>query len=366
MSQMLAGQAGAELVTSPRLARLPGAALRLMVGIVLCLTPITAVIVLGWLMRLMRREIAIAAVRLPGNLGRNRAIAALARSPEFGHLAHWPGWLGTGDERVSGPWRWFAGLAANVRQGLATTITLGLATLPFGLFLLFSWWAGWENSFNKGYEQAWVGPIMALAGIALALMVLSHLPLTLAHQAAEERIAAFFAIGTVRRLMRMVRWRHVVLALATVVAALPLTAAKVLPAFIEAWRPGFAGLSSQAVAQTALRWQIGASIYLMFALVLLRRAAARVYARAALKVPTQVGGFVERVRVAVVPGSPYAVAADGSAAMRLAAAVLATLTLAVVWFGFIAQIYVAQFINHRWFDWLNYPLISLPWIPRLG
>lgn len=35
---------------------------------------------------------------------------------------------------------------------------------------------------------------------------------------------------------------------------------------------------------------------------------------------------------------------------------------AATWTAFIAQLYVAQFANHAWWNWLNHPLIGLPWI----
>ena len=41
---------------------------------------------------------------------------------------------------------------------------LGLFTLPPAVILLFSWYAGWNNSFNKSYEQAVVGPLSCLFG----------------------------------------------------------------------------------------------------------------------------------------------------------------------------------------------------------
>ena len=40
-------------------------------------------------------------------------------------------------------------------------------TLVPSLLMLFSWEAGWDNSFNKGYEQAAIGPTTGTLGIDL-------------------------------------------------------------------------------------------------------------------------------------------------------------------------------------------------------
>ena len=42
------------------------------------------------------------------------------------------------------------------------------------------------------------------------------------------------------------------------------------------------------------------------------------------------------------------------------------LALAAIWFGLVAQVYVGQFLNHRWWSWVNHPLIGLPWFPGPG
>ena len=86
------------------LGRLAGALKSMVLGSLLCLTPITALIVLGWLMRRMR---FVSATR-----------AGLATDR--------PGWImsrrGAG---ASG--RLLGGLAANIREGLLAALSLVLA-----------------------------------------------------------------------------------------------------------------------------------------------------------------------------------------------------------------------------------------------
>ena len=140
-----------------------------LVGTALCLTPVTSLVVLGWLMRRMR----MVALRRAGMAG--------AR----------PGWI-LGGPDASGLGRILGGLAANIRDGVMAAVALAVATAPFSVIWLLSWWAGWENSFSKGYEQAFVGPALGLFGVAVFSSVMIWLPMALAHQAVENRAFALF------------------------------------------------------------------------------------------------------------------------------------------------------------------------------
>jgi hypothetical protein len=84
---------------------------------------------------------------------------------------------------------------------------------------------------------------------------------------------------------------------------------------------------------------------LLAALLFLRRASARLHARAALAL------------------------AAGSASPSLLvsmAAIVRSLLLGILWFALVVQIFVGQFLNHQWVAWLNHPLVGLPWLPPLG
>lgn len=237
------------------------------------------------------------------------------------------------------------GMADNFRLGLSSLLTLALGTFPFTLLWLFSWWGGWENSFNKGYEQAWVGPALGLLGVAIALPLLTRLPMALAHQAAEGRISAFFAFRKVRRLTRQVGWRYVFLCFLIVLSAFPLFAAKSAPVFVENWSPGFLSRNEAGVEAFASGYRLAATAYLVLVLVIWRRAAARLHARASHRL-------------------------DGSGATGHRASWLGTalrgLLLGAIWFVLVAQIYVGQFVSHQWLAWINHPVLVLPWIPQPG
>ena len=333
MTDLLASEAPPDLETRVPIARRFGSLLRLAVAVLLCLTPLGAVLVLGWLMRMMARERAVVARRL-ADTGTKWPRPSL------------PNWVvGTATQGQSRRHRWFGGMIENIRLGLASLLTLALGTFPFSLLWLFSWWGGWENSFNKGYEQAWVGPALGLLGVGIALPLLTRLPMALAHQAAEGRISAFFAFGHVRRLTRQVGWRYVFLCFLIVLSAFPLFAAKSAPVFVENWSPGFLSRNAAEVEAFASGYRLAATAYLLLVLVIWRRAAARLHARASHRLD--------------------GLGTTGARASWLGTA-LRGLLLGAIWFVLVAQIYVGQFVNHQWLAWINHPVLVLPWIPQPG
>lgn len=276
-------------------------------GTLLSTNPFTAILVLGWLMRRMRWICGIEGER--------------------------PGWLVGGGPSLAG--RAGGGFLANLSHGLGAALSLALATLPFTAIWTFAWWSGWENSFNKGYEQAAVGPVVSLAAICLALPILCLLPMALAHQAARGTWRAFFAWRAVRNLIARAGWRYPALVVMTAMFAAPVTLFRVAPLFVENIVPGFAGMNIDEVAQLSGMLTLGFAAYVFLALLFLRGMAARVYRRATARLG-------ERPPVVV---------------LRF----LSWLVMLAASLGFVAQIYVAQFFNHGWAKWFAHPMFLLPW-----
>ncbi len=321
------------------------AVLSVLIAIVLALTPISAVLVLGWFMRVMRRETAIALSRYSApQQSRSQALLELSSSAALSSHAPFPGW--------------FRGVWLTFNSGLKGTFALAIATLPFGVLLLLSWWAGWENSFNKGYEQAWVGPLVALIGVILSVAILIHLPMALAHHASEGRIGAIWDLRRVRRLIARVRWRYTLLTLVTVSVAAPVYLAQIIPTFIENVFPHLASASAEELGAFAFQWHAAFTTYLIVVLLILRRWAARLYARAVLRNGIA-GGFAGTVLEALRVPSPEASKRPG----RMGA-VITTVAMALAWFAAIAALFIAQFANHAWWNWVNIPLVSIPWVFR--
>ncbi len=327
-------------------ARRASMAAKLIIAAALALTPLTAVLVLGWIVRLMRRETVISCVRHAHTCSRDEAIVRLDAVDTLNAYSRFPGW--------------WLGLWQTVLGGLKAFIVLALLTLPFGALLLLSWWAGWENSFNKGYEQAWAGPTVALAGIVLAVAILSHLPMAFARFATEGTLWSAFELRQVRRLIRAVRWRYLALTILTVLATAPLFVAQIAPTFMEKINPRVLTADPDELRAIAGRWHLMATIYLLVALFFLRRWAARLYARAVLAEPNAAGPFVRETLSAIGLDTSNA----EEPRRHWTGMVLATLLGCAAWGGFIVMLYVAQFANHAWWNWVNHALVGLPWVFR--
>ncbi|MDJ0824583.1 MAG: DUF4013 domain-containing protein [Rhodobacter sp.] len=309
---MTAGEAPA-VPRAGILARALRCLIDLILGTLLCLTPVTAILALGWLMRRMR----VSTLRRRG------------QSPPL------PGWI-LGPRSAGWPTSLLGGLAANIREGAAAVISLSLATLPFSFPWLLAWWAGWDNSFNKGYEQAFAGPALFFFGIAIFLAVMIHLPMALAHQAATSRWLAVFELREVRRSVRHTGWGHVLFAFTTVFFALPLFASRGLPVFVEGIIPGFADFTPEHVQQVENAARLAVAAYVFASYWWLRTWSARLYAAAQKR------------------------AEAGQTPARTARAVC-TLALIAIWFALVVLIVVAQFLNHSWWAWALHPAFGLPW-----
>lgn len=318
-----------------RLARVGGFLLNGVIGTLLCTGPVTALVALGWL------------TRRQGHRARDR----------FGIAEEAPGWL-------RGPREWnrrptgrlaraLGGLAANIRAGLMALTALLAWTLPFTLLWLGAWWAGWENSFNKGYEQAFVGPSVFLFGALLAALILPALPLMLAHLATEDRLAAAFQLRRLRSLVAQATWRVPALMLVTALCALPFAAARGLITTATDWAPWVQDLSPDQLAALHGQITLGFAALAFSMSWLLRSLAARIYAIGAPRAAGLKPGLWDGTQAAEAaqPARPRS---------RL---------LTALWYGAAMAISLAlsflilsgQFLDHAWWRWLFHPALTLPW-----
>ena len=311
--------------------RLIGFVVNLVVGALLCLTPGSSVIVLGWLARKM----------------------SAATRRRWGEDPEQAGWL-LGPREAGWITYLLGGLAANIRVGLKTVAGLVFLSLPFSALWLGAWWAGWENSFNKGYEQAAVGPSVWLVGAAIAVVVLAHLPFALAHAAVEGRLGAFFELRRIRSIVAAAGWRGPWLALLSIAVSLPFLGARALPVFIENIVPGFAEMSAEQQVNIAGLSAMLTSAYGFTALWFLRAHTASIYAIAA---PRAAAGPAAALwsghKCAAIAGQTRPVS-------RFLAAIWLTVSC-VIWFGLVVQIVIGQFMNYDPFLWLTHPMYLLPW-----
>ncbi len=301
-----------------RLSRVVLQPLRFILVVVLCLTPVGAVLVLGWLTRKTRRDVA---QRMAG------------RGP-----APWPR-LAMSDDPTAGTWLgYFAGgLFANAVAGLKSWLAVLLLTAPFTAAWLTGWVAGWENSFNKGYELAGVWPLVTVMAVVISLPVWSVLPMAVAHQAVTGRLSAAFAFADIARLIRASGWRYVGLTLLIAVGCIGVFGTRVLPVFAQNVSARIATGDPEAVAAFARQYALFTTAALVLGLLVVRNVMARVYAHAAQTLAT--GRHASLITTIVV------------------------LALSVVtWAGIAFLVFTGQFLNYAWWSWINQPILMLPWL----
>jgi hypothetical protein len=318
-----------------RLSRLGRLVLNGAVGTLLCTGPVTAIIALGWLMR------------RSGHLARGR----------FGTVTEAPGWLlgprEAGGRSTGSVVRALGGLGANIRSGLLALTALLAWTLPFTLLWLGAWWAGWENSFNKGYEQAFVGPSVFFFGAVLAALILPALPLMLSHLAAEDRLSAAFELRRLQSLVAQSGWRIPALSLIAALFALPFAAARGLITTSTDWAPWIADLSPDDLAALQGQITLGLAALAFLTAWTHRALAARVYSRAAAR--------AAGVRPGLWDGSA---AAEGAIPAQPASRLWTGLCYAIAMafaVGLAFLILAGQFLDHTWWRWIFHPALTLPW-----
>ena len=313
-----------------RLARVGRLAANLTIGALLTTQVITSVLALGWLTRRM------------GWITRTR----------MGAAEDAPGWL-LGPRERGRVARASGGLAANIRAGAITLVALMCWTLPFTVFWLGAWWAGWENSFNKGYEQAFVGPSVFLTGMVLSALIVPVLPVMLAHLATEDRLSAAFELRRIKGVVAQAGWRLAWLSAVTLVFAMPFLAAHGAITQGHEFFAGFEDLTPQAAADLKGKFALGIAAISFTGLFVLRGMAARIYAFAA---PRAAG-----LRPGLWDGSH---AADGATPARPRSRLTVTLWCVLAagfgW-GVGMLVLMTQFMDHAWWRWVTHPFLALPW-----
>jgi hypothetical protein len=268
------------------------------------------------------------------------------------------------------PWH---SLWLNFKIGLLGLVCTYLLTGLGCLIMLFSWEFGWLNSFNKGYEQALIGPLTGLLGIALFIAAMFYVPMAQVHQAVTGDYRAFFDVPFVWRLIRARLSAYVALAAVVALASLPLEILKTAPAFFDGFSDAWT-TATDAEVYGMLRnyFLIGCGV-LFVTLLVLRWLAARVYQSAVLKVlqrgwvtraelhPT-LAHWLDRLEIYPVPtletaGISYVVKSGSQMVYRRLLFVL----LFFIWFGFVAKVYVGEFLNyHPFAGFMNHPLVQFP------
>lgn len=335
----------------------------------LCQGLLTSVLVVGWTYRAMQRA---ALKRWMKEQTPNATLAEAAPEiPAFQHLSRWPNWFRASKPEESRLKRWFSGFWSNFRLGFAGLLTTWSLTILPMLFWNMSWYAGWNNSFNKGYEQAAYGPLLGLSGVLLFMIVMLYVPMAQARHAISGEWRSFYDFKTVRTIARERPVACLLLAAAFSLFSFPIMFLKSAPMFLDKIAPQTADMDARELLTFLNGFYFWVCLLGFGLYVALRLWAARVYAGGLMRAcargsltASALTKFELDAFKALRVRPPGHAATDSvwlppirrGFSTAIAAAAL------FVWFTFVAQIYVSEFLNyHPIRGWLNQPLVNAPW-----
>jgi hypothetical protein len=388
--------------------RFPGKILGLrhfVLGVLLVQGWMGALIVLGWTQRLVRRAVLRSWWKRRSPTRQALSFEAFCfEDAATQDLDSWPRWV-FGEAAAPGASR--RSLARRVLGGLGRNLAGG-GFAAAGAFLMIgapellwaaSWYAGWQNSFNKGYEHAWFGPTvfaLGLVGFAAGMILV---PFALTRLAVTGRFRAMFEWRLLWRLATRRLASSAALAFLLVLTSSAALAVKVLPGFFpqldeaRIHRLEVAGEPVpealwQSISPTPIqalhriqRYHLLAAFGLFPAFLLGRVVAARLYAGAVVEGihsgSVAVGDLDEAEwqalrrldlihprQVLERPRWRRAARWIGTRSGRL----LAGMATVGLWLGLGVLILVSEFLRYTGGDgapgrgWWNQPMLQVPWL----
>src|SRR5881397_3409231 len=168
------------------------------VGAVFCQSIAGSIMIVGWTYRLAQRSaLRYWWARSEHEQKGTRLADYLARHNSAHEHLHWPNWFARqnfreairrkeGAPTFSYLWQLLKAplhsLGLNFKVGVQGVFNTWVLTMPGCILWLFAWYDGWNNSFNKGYEQAPVGPLTGIFGVLLFIAAMLYVPLAQARQ----------------------------------------------------------------------------------------------------------------------------------------------------------------------------------------
>lgn len=378
------GEAVATVAEPSRLKRGAVWIWRFVVGAVFVQSLVGAFIAYGWTVRTMRRWTLKRWWAKSACRDRDEHFRAFAAryEPEATSLPRWilgaPITATKGNRRIRDYIaRALGGLGSNIKSAALIYLPTVAFVMPAQVLWWFGWYAGWDNSFNKGYEQATVGVSIAVLGMVIFSLVMLYMPMAQARAAVTGDWRSFFDFGLTRRLIRTSWPKMLGLSVAYAAAAIPVMAFTVfvvvgLPNAVE----GFSDFTNEEalVFMNAYYFRAGAVVLLCFLLV--HRMGARVYADAVIRgladrtiAPEELSPY-ERETLEVLGHVPSESPEERGKIVKLVTAaakpiyrIPCIIACFVVWFMVAFGVNVSSFFNYRGANgWLNHPLIELPMI----
>ncbi|MEK7793062.1 MAG: hypothetical protein AAB353_00960 [Candidatus Hydrogenedentota bacterium] len=356
---------------------------KLVLGAAFCQFLPTSILVVGWTYRLMQRTALKQWWRASGGAQHEPNFRKyLASNPSAARFASYPTWFNAPKEievtntgiraRLN---RYLGGLKQNAVIGFLGLVNTWMLTLLPMFLWQFGWYAGWDNSFNKGYEQFSVGQQISLIGIAMFLLAMLYVPMAQARQAVTGEWRGFYDFKTIWRVVQQRRLLCLFLAAFFSLVAFPLRVLMMIPVGFPIGDQTRESMTDAQLLAFIKNYYLFVSVAGFLGYVAVRIVAARVYASgvaAAVRAGTVpidgLRGFERRavmqlglaeVAPRVPPSLTTRVATGATRPFWRAAATVATL---IVWFTFVAQLYVSQFFNYRppAYGFMNQPIIQAP------
>ncbi len=349
-------------------------------GTFFCFNPLLSIIALGWLTRWTQS-------RVLWGWWRSSDRRDQESFPEFGQslsqpvIAH-PRWLWGEPLLASQPqttWQKvkrffyvpFGSLWLNLKTGVVMLFAMQLLLGLPCLLMHFGWVLGWLNSFNKGYEQAWMGPTFSLLGILLFVLAMLYIPMARAHLAVTGRLRSFFEVRFIWRLARIRLAASLGLAAVIALLSVPLEILKTLPlGFDDGYNPLWAN-ATDAEVQSLLNNYYGlVSLILFGSMILSLMLSARVYRKSLLRALER-GDITreelsERVRswlarLDALPSTDQTKAPVVVRGLKMLVRPALYSALVVIWLLFTFKVYVGEFFQrHRTSGFLNHALVQIP------
>lgn len=365
---------------------------RIVIGSVFCFNDLfgvlfnfaTSLLVVGWTYRLMQ-VVALRGWWKNSALAQRQSFADFLQSLGPNAPAVRPRWFfrenikqalrpETGERSLgtflSIPWHsaW-----CNFRIGLQAAVCTYLLTGWGCLLMAASWHFGWLNSFNKGYEQALIGPLTGIIGILVFALAMIYVPMAQAHQAVTGRARSFFDFRFVRKLIQARLLSYLILALAITGVSLPLEVLRFTPMFFYQMKVISERASDAEHLIFFQRYLLFYGMTLFIALTLLRIYSAVIYRSAVLKglqsgrisrsdLPPVISEWFERMNFRPKPDKR----SSGFGKMALATTawpfrMALYVVLFITWAVFAAKGHVGEFVSYTEMRaFMNHPLVHFP------
>ena len=352
-----------------------------LLGAVSCQAPLLAVIGAGWGYRMARRSALKAWWKMPGDAGESfRQLAS--RHTILQPYERTPHWI------LAQPYkphrllrRWLQSLGENLWLGLrAWAHSLVFLTIP-SVLMMVSWYAGWDNSFNKGYEQFHVGQQLGLLGVLLFVLVMLYLPMAQARFAVTQGVRSFYQFRIIRQVIRREWLACACLVAGYALAGLPLMGADSYLGLAtgentSAKPNSIADFSAQEALGFLQSYYFFWGFYVFAAFVFLRCWAARIYARGMRKalqcgrLDTTDLSMWEREALSTLgidTQTIVPISKGRSLASHVGRVALGGTAAILLWSAFSIETYVSQFFTAQPVikRWVNRPFVQVPWFHHI-